>query len=208
MTNEKKVDKWIDNETFSLIELWEENDNKLKSCNRREAIEEIRQKLAERSIDKTSHQITKKLDNLRQMYKKHRPSSTGGEPPKWRFFEAVHKILKSSHFYNPEAAYTSESTAKIDPHKFVKRGKKTKRNIDCVLEEIQSIVKDLKKEDEEDENSTKRMRIEIYENVKEINENIKSIMENIKQNSAIPQMFYPFSFPLSQNFNQSTSDPN
>ena len=35
---------------------------------------------------KTICQITKKMDNLRQNYKKNRLASTGGEPTNWRFF--------------------------------------------------------------------------------------------------------------------------
>ncbi|KAI2806983.1 hypothetical protein BLOT_008945 [Blomia tropicalis] len=60
--------------------------NELKSCNRRIALEEMQRELQNDRNVKTICQITKKMDNLRQNYKKNRLASTGGEPTNWRFF--------------------------------------------------------------------------------------------------------------------------
>ncbi|KAI2808363.1 hypothetical protein BLOT_006305 [Blomia tropicalis] len=72
--------RWTDLQVFKLIEIWRINDEKLKSCNRRIALEDMRKELQNERINKTVYQITKKMDNLRQNYKKNRPASTGGEP--------------------------------------------------------------------------------------------------------------------------------
>ena len=56
----------------------------MKSWNH--AIEGMQKELQNEGINKTVYQITKKMDNLRQNYKKNRPASTGGEPSTWRFF--------------------------------------------------------------------------------------------------------------------------
>ena len=65
--------------------------------------------MAQNGFNRNAQQIRKKIANLKSDYKKLRPGSTGSSPSTWKWFNKMHEILQSRHFYNESQSSTFDS---------------------------------------------------------------------------------------------------
>ncbi|XP_054722804.1 uncharacterized protein LOC129232716 [Uloborus diversus] len=92
----KRKDNWADDETFALVNIWHENlANLRKSKRNRVVYEGMSCSFKTYGFTRSSAEISKKIQNLNRRYREEKTKigTTGGEPSKWRFFQAVHEVI-------------------------------------------------------------------------------------------------------------------
>ncbi|XP_061386197.1 myb/SANT-like DNA-binding domain-containing protein 1 [Musca vetustissima] len=116
MSKGKERSVWCDSDTHHLLQLWEERANDLRRAKRNG---HIYQDIAAQMNHKfTAEEVQVKIRNFTQKYRdeKMEMGPSGGSPSKWKFFEAVHRIIESNAANNAEVLesflfkYTSDSS--------------------------------------------------------------------------------------------------
>ena len=104
------MSNWQDIEIELLIDLYKSNKTRVDGmCNKNELYLEFQQRFAENGFTQTGKQISKKIANLKTDYRKYKPGSTGAAPSSWKWYQKMHEILQSRHFYNEDLVSTFDS---------------------------------------------------------------------------------------------------
>ncbi|XP_054920347.2 uncharacterized protein [Dermacentor andersoni] len=128
---------WSEEETKTLIRLWEEHLSDLRAKRNIKVYDAIRQKLEESGFKKTTKEVKKKMENLGNKYRliKRKETGTGPGTIAWPYYWDLHRFLASLPLHDDSLAQESSCTEHFSPAQEVLNG-----NVRCEVDEPGSAV--------------------------------------------------------------------
>lgn len=163
----ERAEKWKDEETRALFDVWTRYYKKLNSMTNKASLYiEMSTAMSEKGFLRTPDMIKKKIANLRNMYhstNRSTPTTGGGADDlpeeKWIFWSDVHKLIQKEDFGNANLPiYESPAAGDVVPRPQVKpkteaksKAKKRDANGDVVarLDEFLELTKESEKKTNE-----------------------------------------------------------